>query len=109
MPKQDGEKRARRALEILAQRTGGLAFFPKTLDEVDQISRDVARDIRNQYTIGYKPTNPRGSGGYREIRVDAKEKGYHKLTVRTKSGYYAGAKPKTSENKNSEAKTPGTE
>ena len=52
-------KRARKALEIIAQRTGGIAFFPKTLDEVDEISRTVARDIRNQYTIGYKPTKPR--------------------------------------------------
>jgi VWFA-related protein len=86
-------KRAKRALEIMAQRTGGLAFFPKTLDEVDEISRDVARDIRNQYTIGYRPTNPRGSGGYRMIRVEAKSKVHGKLNVRTKSGYYAGAQP----------------
>ena len=86
-------KRARKALEIIAQHTGGIAFFPKTLDEVDEISRTVARDIRNQYAIGYKPTNPRGNGGFRQIRVDAKSKGHGKLTVRTKSGYYAGAQP----------------
>jgi len=85
-------KRARHALEIIAQRTGGLAFFPKTLDEVDDISRQVAHDIKNQYTIGYKPTNPRASGGFRNIRVEAKVKG-RKLLVRTKSGYYAGAQP----------------
>jgi Ca-activated chloride channel homolog len=83
-------KRARHALEIIAQRTGGLTFFPKTLDEVDEISKTVAHDIRNQYTIGYKPTNPRGAGGFRMVKVDAKVKG-RKLTVRTKSGYYAGA------------------
>ena len=69
-------KRAKRALEIIAQRTGGIAFFPKTLDEVDEISRTVARDIRNQYTIGYHPTNPRGNGGFRQIRVEAKTKGH---------------------------------
>ncbi|MGA8762219.1 MAG: VWA domain-containing protein [Candidatus Sulfotelmatobacter sp.] len=86
-------KRARRALEIIAQRTGGLAFFPKTLDEVDEISRQVAHDIRNQYTIGYKPTNPRASGGFRTIRVEAKAKGHGKMIVRTKSGYYAGLQP----------------
>jgi len=86
-------KRARRALEIIAQRTGGIAFFPKTLDEVDEISRTVARDIRNQYSIGYKPTNPRGAGGFRMVRVEAKAKGHSKMTVRTKSGYYAGAQP----------------
>ena len=83
-------KRARRALEIIAQRTGGLAFFPSTLDQVDEISRQVAHDIRNQYTIGYKPTNPRASGGFRTIRVEAKAKGHSKMMVRTKSGYYAG-------------------
>jgi len=83
-------KRARHALEIIAQRTGGLAFFPKTLDEVDEISRQVAHDIRNQYTIGYKATNPRSSGGFRQIHVEAKAKGHGKMLVRTKSGYYAG-------------------
>jgi Ca-activated chloride channel homolog len=88
-------KRARRALEIMAQRTGGLAFFPSTLDEVDEISRRVGNDIRNQYTIGYKPTNPRASGGFRTIRVEAKMKGHGKLLVRTKSGYYAGVQPAT--------------
>jgi VWFA-related protein len=83
-------KRARRALEIIADRTGGLAFFPKTLNEVNEISSTVARDIRNQYTIGYKPTNPRGTGGFRSVRVEAKSKSHGKMTVRTKSGYYAG-------------------
>jgi Ca-activated chloride channel family protein len=86
-------KRARRALEIVAQRTGGLAFFPKTLDEVDEISRQVAHDIRNQYTIGYQPSNPRSSGGFRTIRVEAKSRAHGKMEVRTKSGYYAGAQP----------------
>jgi Ca-activated chloride channel homolog len=86
-------KRARRALEIIAQRTGGVAFFPRTLDEVDEISRQVAHDIRNQYTIGYKPTNPKENGGFRTIRVDAKAKGHGKLIVRTKSGYYARKEP----------------
>jgi VWFA-related protein len=84
-------KRAKRALEIITQRTGGLAFFPKTLDEVDEISKQVAHDIRNQYTIGYKPTTPKSAGGFRSIRVEAKAKGHGKMTVRTKSGYYAGA------------------
>jgi Ca-activated chloride channel homolog len=86
-------KRARRALDIIAQRTGGIAFFPKTLDEVDEISRQVAHDIRSQYTIGYKPTTPKSAGGFRNVHVDAKAKGHGKLTVRTKSGYYAGSQP----------------
>jgi Ca-activated chloride channel family protein len=82
-------RKARRALEVMSERTGGLAFLPKTLDEVDAISRTVAHDIRNQYTLGYKPTTPTSAGGYRQVKVDAKAKDHGKLTVRTKSGYYA--------------------
>lgn len=86
-------KHAKRALQIMSERTGGLAFFPKTLDEVDAISRTVAHDIRTQYTIGYKPTTPKNQGGYRQVKVDARSRNYGKLTVRTKSGYYAGSEP----------------
>jgi VWFA-related protein len=87
---EEKQRKARKALQFIAEKTGGMAFFPKSLDEVDAISRAVAHDIRNQYTLGYKPTNPKSAGGYRTIKVDAKAKGYGKLTVRTKSGYYAG-------------------
>jgi Ca-activated chloride channel homolog len=84
-------KKARRALQVMCERTGGVAFFPRTLDEVDEISKAVAHDIRTQYTIGYKPTTPKSQGGYRQIRVDAHSKNYKKLMVRTKTGYYAGS------------------
>ena len=93
LEKEEHSKHAKRALQIMSERTGGLAFFPKTLDEVDAISREVARDIRSQYTIGYKPTTPKNQGGYRQVKVDARSHNYGKLTVRTKSGYYAGAEP----------------
>lgn len=83
-------RRARRALETIAERTGGIAFLPRTLDEVDEISRTVAHDIRSQYTIGYKPKTPKSAGGYRAIHVDARARGYKKLTVRTRTGYYPG-------------------
>jgi VWFA-related protein len=87
---EERQRRTRRVLTTICERTGGIAFFPKTVDEVDEISRQVAHDIRNQYTIGYKPTNPKSAGGYRTIRVEADARGHGKLTVRTRSGYYAG-------------------
>ena len=59
LEKEEHPKHAKRALQIMSERTGGIAFFPQTLDEVDAISRTVAHDIRVQYTIGYKPTTPR--------------------------------------------------
>jgi Ca-activated chloride channel family protein len=83
-------RRARRALETVAQATGGIAYLPKTLAEVDEISSAVAHDIRSQYSIAYKPTTPKSVGGYRTIKVEARAKGYKKLTVRTRSGYYPG-------------------
>lgn len=88
---EDHPKRARKALQVIADHTGGIAFFPKTLDEVDAISRTIANDIRNQYAIGYKPTSPKKVGEFRQIKVEAKAKGHGKLVVRTKTGYYAGA------------------
>jgi Ca-activated chloride channel family protein len=78
------------ALQGLAEVTGGVAFFPKRLDEVDDITRVVARDIHSQYTIGYKPADHSKNGGYRAIEVRAQALGHRKLTVRTRSGYYAG-------------------
>jgi len=82
-------KRAKRALTQLALETGGVYFFPKDATEVDEISRAVAHDIRNQYIIGYKPTRPQSQGGYRTVKVEARASGYGKLQVRTRSGYYA--------------------
>src|SRR5437016_5712213 len=84
------ERRAKRALEALSVQTGGVAFFPKNLTEVDEISQAVARDIRNQYTISYKPSNPQVNGGYRKVKVVANAPGYKDLQVRTRSGYFAG-------------------
>ena len=83
-------KRARRALREMAEETGGVAFFPKDVSEVTAITSQIAHDIRNQYTIVYKPTKPQSVGGYRTVKVQANAKGYKHLQVRTRSGYYAG-------------------
>jgi Ca-activated chloride channel family protein len=87
---QEKARRAKRALEVISDRTGGIAFFPPTLNEVDELSRNIAHDIRNQYTITYTPTTPKNVGGFRTIHVDAHARPYKKLTVRTRSGYYPG-------------------
>jgi VWFA-related protein len=85
-------RRAKRALQMLSAETGGIAYFPKNLNEVDEIAAEVARDIRSQYTIGYHSTKPAIQGGYRLIKVEARLPGARKsLNVRTRSGYY----PKT--------------
>jgi len=87
---EEHSKRARRALREMAEDTGGVAFFPKDLSEVQAITSQIAHDIRNQYTIQYKAGTPQSAGGYRTVKVEAQAKGYKKLQVRTRSGYYAG-------------------
>jgi len=81
-------KHAREVLQELAEQTGGQAYFPKSLKEVDGLTREVAQDIRTQYTIEYHSTKSPSLGGYRQIHVEAKEKGYHGLQVRTRTGYF---------------------
>jgi VWFA-related protein len=83
-------RKAKRALQQIADRTGGIAFFPPTLSQVDEISRTVAHDIRNQYTITYAATTPKTFAGFRTVRVEARAKPYHNLSVRTRAGYYPG-------------------
>ena len=85
-------RRAKRALQLLSSETGGVAFFPKSMDEVDEIAAEVARDIRSQYTIGYHSTKPSSLGGYRIIKVEVHAQGYGKLIARTRTGYYPRAK-----------------
>jgi Ca-activated chloride channel family protein len=79
--------RARRDLQQLVDSTGGVASFPKSLDEIDAVALELARQIRTQYTIGYSPLNHALDGSYRSIRV--KVKGGEPLTVRSRTGYRA--------------------
>jgi VWFA-related protein len=81
-------RHARRALEMLSTETGGMAFFPKSIENIDQIAAEVARDIRNQYTLGYHSTRPTTEPGFRRVQVTAAGKGTNKLNVRTRTGYF---------------------
>ncbi|MBZ5593182.1 MAG: VWA domain-containing protein [Acidobacteriia bacterium] len=82
-------KRAKRALDALTEATGGQAYYPKELADVDRIAHQVAHDIRNQYTLAYTPSNQALDGSFRQIRVVANGPG--RPVVRTRTGYYATA------------------
>jgi Ca-activated chloride channel family protein len=80
-------------LKRLAQDTGGEAFLPASLKDVVPICERIARDIRNQYSIAYIPTNRNRDGSYRVIQVKATAPGRGRLQVRTRTGYFAPPAP----------------
>jgi len=81
--------RSGQALETLSKETGGVAYFPASLDQLDSIAAQVASDIREQYVVDYHASRPLSQGGYRSIRVEAVSPSHGPLSVRTKRGYYA--------------------
>jgi Ca-activated chloride channel homolog len=80
----------REALRDLSHETGGVAYFPGTLDEVDDITRTIAHDIRSQYLIAYRPQNQNEKPGYESLRIEVHAPNYGKLSVRSQTGYYTG-------------------
>lgn len=86
---EEDEDRNPQVLKQLAKNTGGEAFLPESLKDVIPICERIAHDIRNQYTIAYVPTNRKRDGTYRVIQVKASAPGRGRLSVRTRTGYYA--------------------
>ena len=83
-------RKSKKELTELAEVTGGMAYFPDSLDQVTPVCEQVARDIRNQYTIGYYPTNSAKDGTFRAVQLQLiPPKGHGKLSVRTRTGDYA--------------------
>jgi Ca-activated chloride channel homolog len=83
-------RHSKKILQELADATGGMAYFPDSLDQVTPTCEQVARDIRNQYTIGYYPTNNAKDGTFRSVSVQlTPPHGRGKLNVRSRTGYYA--------------------
>ena len=74
-------------LRQLAEASGGQAFEPKDTSRVIDVLRQIARDIRNTYTIGYVPATTARDGRLRRIRVEARAPDGRKLSVRTRKGY----------------------
>ena len=87
-------KQGRRELEALTTRTGGVARYPMTVNQIEPAALDLAKQIRQQYTIGYTPTNQALDGTYRTIRVEARaERRSERLSVHTRPGYRAERTP----------------
>ncbi len=86
-----GAGRTGRALiEELTELTGGRAFFPDSVYELEDICTKIAVELKNQYVIGYRSTNGAKDGKWRKLRVKVNPpKGIQRLGVRFKQGYYA--------------------
>jgi len=83
----DKSRHAKHDLQILSNETGGIAFFPGSLKDIDSVAAEVARDIRNQYAIAYRSTRP-STEGYHTVKVEAHSQEQGKLAVYTRSGYF---------------------
>ena len=89
-----GEERRSARCSFSRRAPAAPVFYPKDVSEVDRIAHQVARDIRNQYTIAYTPSNAALDGTFRQIKVVVKAPG--NPVARTRSGYYASKdQPKT--------------
>jgi len=80
-------KKATRALNAIAEASGGGSYYPKELADVEKVCQQVAKDVRSQFILEYSPTNAALDGSFRQIKVTAA--GPNRPTVRTRSGYYA--------------------
>jgi len=80
-----------RVLRKIAALSGGRAYFPDSLDDLEQVWRDIAGGIRNQYTIGYFSRNPNRDGTFRKVKITARLNGGRGLRVTTRDGYLAPA------------------
>jgi VWFA-related protein len=79
--------RSRKELKTLAEETGGVAYFPASLSEVDTIAKEVAKDIRSQYSIAFRPVSAEDVDVYHAVSVQASSPTMHGLSVRTRKGF----------------------
>src|SRR5262249_55084229 len=77
---------ARREIHEMAVRSGGRDYKVKTLEDLNGVYKQIADDLRSQYSLSYYPTNRAHDGRWRQIRVEVKQPG---VSVRTRSGYRA--------------------
>jgi VWFA-related protein len=76
-------------MQQLAEMTGGQAFFPISLKDLDAVYDRVAAEIAGQYTLGYQSSNARADGTWRKVEIKLARPGLKGAKLRTRAGYYA--------------------
>jgi Ca-activated chloride channel homolog len=84
-----GALEARTVLQQIAETTGGQAFFPLSVKQLDEIYGKVLAQIRAQYTIGYLSTNENKDGSWRKIEIKVARRDGRDYRVRARKGYFA--------------------
>ncbi len=93
-PSLSGRLPQERVLRQIAEVTGGQAFFPAGVKELDKVYDQVLAELRAQYTIGYLSTNEKRDGGWRKVDVKVSKPGASRgLRIRARKGYFAPYKP----------------
>ncbi len=76
-------------LRQIAEITGGQAFFPSAMEDLDAAYAKVLAEMRGQYSLGYISTNPARDGRWRKVAIRVRRQGLTNLTVRARKGYFA--------------------
>jgi Ca-activated chloride channel family protein len=80
----------RALIQDLAEETGGRAFFPNSVYELEDITTKISTELKNQYLIGYVSTNEATDGEWRNVKVEIEPpRGLPRLSLRYKKGYFA--------------------
>ena len=87
----DKEEENPNLLRRLCKDTGGIAYFPHEGESVAIASTEIARDLREQYMLGYAPQNLTRATHFRKVEVKVATPGDGRLRVRTRPGYTPGA------------------
>ena len=80
------------SLESYAKSTGGRAFFPRQVAELDRVFDDIVSELANQYVLSYSPTNLKSDGKWRNIKVQVRK---HNYDIRARRGYWANGAQQT--------------
>jgi VWFA-related protein len=88
---QSGRARAEQRLRLtqIAAESGGAAFFPSSMTQVDEAYDTIAAQIRAQYTLGYVSTNTAADGNWRKVEVRVKRPDVSGTRVQARKGYFA--------------------
>jgi VWFA-related protein len=77
----------------MAAITGGQAFFPSSVKELDKIYEKIQREIAARYTIGFTSSDTRKDGEWRKVEIKLKRPDLKNAKLRTRTGYFAPYKP----------------